>query len=81
MEQNILVLSGMILGVTAVVGEAGLASRYKPLFSLFFGVGIALLMFGTSVDSLVTGIFSALSAMGLWSGMSKTANATIAKKG
>ncbi len=62
----------MVLGITAVAGEAGLPSRYKPLFAILFGIGIALLMFGANSESLVTGIVSALSSMGLWSGTSKT---------
>lgn len=72
MEQNILFLSSMVLGITAVVGEAGLPSKYKPLFAIVFGTGMALVMFGANSASLVTGIVSALSSMGLWSGTSKT---------
>lgn len=72
MEENILFLSSMVMGVTALLGNSGLSSRFKPVFALLFSIGLGLLMFGFNVDALITGIVSALSAMGVWSGTAKT---------
>lgn len=72
MEEQVLYISSMVLGVTSVVGKAGLPDRWKPLFAILFGVGTAFIMLGFTGMAWAIGIVSALAAMGLWSGTSTT---------
>jgi len=67
-------LTSMALGITAVFGEAGLNSRYKPLVSLFIAIGASILYTGMTKESIIIGIIGGLMASGLWSGTKSVTN-------
>lgn len=62
-------LSPLVFSLVEVIKMTGMPSRYAPLTSIVFGVGIALL---AGVNPLV-GVISALTASGLYAGAKKTA--------
>lgn len=76
MEQ-ITQISGMVLGLVAVLGTAGLPSKFKGLVAVAIGVGLAYLYNGLNAESIIIGIISALSASGLWSNV-KTVTKSVA---
>lgn len=76
MENIILTLSGIALGITAVAGEVGLPSKFKPLFSLIIAVAAGLGLYGLTRDVALAGIIAGLSASGLWSGAKATTKKT-----
>lgn len=59
----------LITGLVAVVKQAGLPSRYAPIFAIVLGI-VLNLSHGTNVaevvQSVATGVFYGLSAVGLW---------------
>jgi len=64
-------LTAITLGLVQVAKKTGLATRYAPLFSLFVGVAISMIM-TPDVNGLIQGIVVALTASGLWSGTKTT---------
>jgi membrane protein implicated in regulation of membrane protease activity len=72
MENTIITISAMVLGLTAVAGETGLPSRFKPAFAVVLGVALAFLFLPIGKELFITGIIASLSAMGLWAGTKKT---------
>ena len=71
---EITILIGIITGLTSVVKTIGLPSRFAPLMSIAFGLGLAFLnRQGLPLDIIITtGIIAGLSASGLYSGVKKT---------
>lgn len=72
---NIAIITGMTLGITEVIKRVGLRDKYAPLVALFIGVGVSFLFAPVGTEAIITGIVSALSAMGLYSGTSATLRA------
>lgn len=73
MEQQIMIISAIVLGLTSAVNQTGyLNSKFKPLLAITFGLIIALGAYGISPDSFITGLLASLSAMGLYSGTKNT---------
>lgn len=60
-------ITGLAIGITAVLSEAGLPTRFKPLVSLFIAVAVAL-SYGLTVENAIIGITGGLVASGIWSG-------------
>ena len=60
-------ITGLAIGITAVLSEAGLPSRFKPLVSLFIAVVVAL-SYGLTIENAIIGVTGGLVASGIWSG-------------
>ena len=69
---NIGIITAIVLGLTQADKMAGEKSKFAPFVAIVVGVGVALLFAPVSKEVIVTGLVSALSAMGLWSGTSAT---------
>lgn len=63
-----LVIIGVVLGLTQAIKQAGVSKRYIPITAVFLGIGLGLAIGGLTIGGGLTGLISALSAMGLWSG-------------
>lgn len=74
MTVDILTLSAIALGITAILSQVGLATRYKALCSLVVAVGFSMILNHTYSDAnvIINGIIAGLTASGLWSGTKNT---------
>lgn len=65
---------GIIIGLTQITKGFGLDSKYAPIASLVFGVGLGLLgnPTGTLMGNIVSGIVLGLAGCGIWSGTKAT---------
>lgn len=69
---DIVTISGMVLGLVSVFSQAGLPSKLKPIFAVAIGIGVSFLIGGEGWRAIITsGIIGSLTASGLWAG-SKT---------
>ena len=48
-------ITGLAIGITAVLSEAGLPSRFKPLVSLFIAVVVSL-SYGLTIENAIIGV-------------------------
>lgn len=66
MEQ-ITQIAGMVLGLVAVLSNAGLPSKLKGVTAVVLGILLATIYSGFTKETIIAGIIAALSASGLWS--------------
>lgn len=66
------VLVPVTLGLVQIVKGLNLPSKFAPILSIVFGIGLAFLLFKVSGITTLAGIFVGLSAAGLWSGTKAT---------
>lgn len=72
METQIAQISGMVLGLVAVLSSAGLTSKYKGIASVVIGAGLGYLYAGFSIEGITIGILGGLTASGVWSATKTT---------
>jgi uncharacterized membrane protein len=59
----------VVTGVTELVKQVGLDSKYAPVVSLLLGIGIAFLFYTNDIaQTILSGVIIGLSASGLYSG-------------
>ena len=66
---------GIVIGLVEVAKQLGINSKFAPLLSLVFSVGIIMGMSGGDISLIIPAIVIGLTASGLYSG----AKATIGK--
>lgn len=62
----------LVLALTAVAKRAGLKSKYLPIFAVIAGIGCTYLFDGFSTTATLAGLVTALTSMGLYSGVKTT---------
>jgi len=67
--ENIPLVTTMVLGMTQCIKIAGLNSRFIPISAVVIGIILSYIVVDTSI---VGGIVAGLSAVGLYTGVSKT---------
>jgi len=70
MEENILFLTPIIVGLVEVAKRIGLPSRYCPLLAVLLGIGISFAYQAVPnyPEMLLGGVMAGLTAVGLFSG-------------
>jgi hypothetical protein len=56
----------LVIGSVAVLGNAGLPSKYKGLVAVLLGVGLSLSISGLTTTAGIAGVVAGLAASGLW---------------
>ena len=72
MEQQILAIGTMTMGLVAVFAQVGLPSKLKSLTAVLIAIGLSVFDAGFTYSAVTVGIISGLSASGLWSGVQAT---------
>jgi len=62
----------VVIGLVQVVKQIGLPTKFAPLASIVFGLGLVTLTSVTWPVAIVQGIIVGLAASGLWSGSKTT---------
>lgn len=79
MQVDLITISGIALGLTSVLSQTGLPSRFKPIVSIIIGIGVAYLLSNNfhQVQSIVDGLIGGLTASGLWSGVKSASTPSV----
>lgn len=76
MDTNQLLTGGglvaLVIGLTEVAKQLGVATRYIPILAIGISVGLALVLSGGNKDIIIPAVIAGLTASGLWSGTKAT---------
>lgn len=66
----------LIVALVHIAKTLGLPSKFAPVMSLAFGVGILALLRQDLATTIISGLIAGLTASGLWSGVKSVATPT-----
>jgi len=69
-EVTATIISGYVIGLTALVKNAGVSSRWLPVIAILTAMGLSVLIVGLFPTAVFVGLQSAFMAMGIHSGVS-----------
>jgi len=65
-------ISGFTIGITSLIKQAGITSRFLPLASIIISVGLSVLIVGFTQSAVFIGLTASFLASGIYSGVKAT---------
>lgn len=65
-------ISGFVIGLTSLLKQAGINSRFLPIISMVMGIGLSVLVVGVSATAVFVGITASFLANGIYSSVKAT---------